>query len=854
MKKRFNPAWRIVVALILVFALTPVIALSVPVQALAAPDTYIDPIPDYVNELFMITGTSSSSAPLDIDIVKVQISYKDGTTTYYWDEDSADWLADVVKWGDANIWESPPEAACPWHWDWDYDTSIIPWDDGETYYIEAKALDEGGNPDPSSYKESFTIDETIPNTTIDAIADPYPGTPTTTLTSITGTAEDTTPGKIDAVRVAISRSDGAYLLGMAWITEEAWLPAVAKDGKFDETSDPWKIITGTTPSMSPWKHGETYTVQARAVDKAGNIDLTAEETFTYDVTLTGRDVYMDPIPEYATTSSDISMEITGTAKASTGETVNWVRLKIKCNTDSQYWNGGGWIETADTWSDATLLGSGNEVDWVYSSVPGWEDSKEYSVWSQVQDSTPLTDTTGEVKFTFDKTEPGSSINAIPDPVYNTLTSITGTAADTSPGEVAGMWVVIHDTSTGLTWDGTAWSAIGAGILTMATDGSFNSASEGWTITSTTIPPLPAWQNGHRYWLAAGAWDKAVNSETEGNPEREFTFRVKLTLPPPTPPTPTPTPDVTPPTLQSMEWIDVDGSGTINASDILRFNFSEAIDTTTLDTVSEINSGLDSSATGTDYGTTFTFSWNTAKTQLTVTLGTGSTVSAGDTVDPTSAVTDVAGNPDGTTALGPFVPSTPTATPTPAPTPTPTPTPGLTPTPTPTPTPTDTTGPILNSITWTDVDDSGTINEGDTLRFNFSEAMKTSTIDSVSEINSRLDSTASGTSDYGTTFTYTWTTTSQLTVTLGSDEAIEGGETVNPVVTVTDEAGNADATTGTGPAIEEPEEGFALEWWHILLIALGALIIIAAIVLLVVLPKRGGPEGPEEELYEEEEEF
>lgn len=133
-------------------------------------------------------------------------------------------------------------------------------------------------------------------------------------------------------------------------------------------------------------------------------------------------------------------------------------------------------------------------------------------------------------------------------------------------------------------------------------------------------------------------------------------------------------------------------------------------------------------------------------------------------------------------------------------------------------------------------------------------MKTSTIDSVSEINSRLDSTASGTSDYGTTFTYTWTTTSQLTVTLGSDEAIEGGETVNPVVTVTDEAGNADATTGTGPAIEEPEEGFALEWWHILLIALGALIIIAAIVLLVVLPKRGGPEGPEEELYEEEEEF
>ena len=132
-------------------------------------------------------------------------------------------------------------------------------------------------------------------------------------------------------------------------------------------------------------------------------------------------------------------------------------------------------------------------------------------------------------------------------------------------------------------------------------------------------------------------------------------------------------------------------------------------------------------------------------------------------------------------------------------------------------------------------------------------MDSTTLNTVSEINSRLDSTASGTSDYGTTFTSTWTTTSQLTVTLGSDEAIEGGETVNPAVTVTDEAGNADATTGNGPAIPE-EEGFAFEWWYGLLIGLGALIIIAAIVLLVVLPKRGGPEVPEDELYEEEEEF
>lgn len=132
-------------------------------------------------------------------------------------------------------------------------------------------------------------------------------------------------------------------------------------------------------------------------------------------------------------------------------------------------------------------------------------------------------------------------------------------------------------------------------------------------------------------------------------------------------------------------------------------------------------------------------------------------------------------------------------------------------------------------------------------------MDITTLDSVAEINERLNSTATGTADYGTTFTFAWNVAeTELTVTLGTGEDIVGGETVNPASTVTDEAGNPDATTGTGPAIPTPEEeGFVWEWWYTLLIALGGLIIIAAIVLLVVLPKRGAPEF-EEELYGEEE--
>ncbi|MBA7470692.1 hypothetical protein ES707_05979 [subsurface metagenome] len=170
---------------------------------------------------------------------------------------------------------------------------------------------------------------------------------------------------------------------------------------------------------------------------------------------------------------------------------------------------------------------------------------------------------------------------------------------------------------------------------------------------------------------------------------------------------------------------------------------------------------------------------------------------------------------------------------------------------------DTTAPTLDSITWTDVDDSDTINADDTLRFNFSEAMDTDTI-TATNIDARLPTSPSHTYGELTATDLSWNDDEdQLTVTLGSDEAIEGGETVDPTSAVTDVACNPDATTGTGPAIEVPEEeeGFAWEWWYTLLIALGALIIIAAIVLLVVLPKRGAAEEyAEEELYEEEEEF
>ena len=157
----------------------------------------------------------------------------------------------------------------------------------------------------------------------------------------------------------------------------------------------------------------------------------------------------------------------------------------------------------------------------------------------------------------------------------------------------------------------------------------------------------------------------------------------------------------------------------------------------------------------------------------------------------------------------------------------------------------------------DVDDSGAIDVGDTLRFNFSKAMDNTTINSTN-IDTRLPTSPSHTYGAGAAALSWNNAKTELTVTLGSGETIVGAETVNPHGDVKSADGASDATTAPGPAITLPEEGLVWEWWYYLLIGLGVVIIIAAVVLLVVLPKRGagGELLEEEDLYgeEEEEEF
>jgi len=885
MKKRINPAWRIVIALLLLFALAPVVALSVPAQAAAPPDTYINYVPEYLGPSthpFIIEGTAVADILYTVNSVRVQITYESADGTRYWTGTA--WTptpTTLVAFGSTSPWTITP----PLQYDW---TISLPLPgnlvNNTEYTIRAWAEDTPGLvQDPTPATRSFTWDNLPPSASIiqtigDAAA---PGWTASTITEISGTAADANSG-VAGVNVLIQRLSDGY-----WWDGVVWQPGPPTGEIMATGTTSWSVTTTTTPPLPNWKNGEGYTVEVWSIDKAGNEEAAhPSQAFSFVKALTGLDGYIDTIPDYVRTT-DLHA-ITGTAHAGDGD-VSQVDVKIQRQYDLAYYNAAllSWV-ALPTWNPAVAVDGAFDSlseDWTFST-PILEDGEEYYVWARVtDDGIAPWESSSPATFIADDTAPthttigGSFISGsthLGSTVFDPMRTagITGSSSDTTGGTQPGaldsvelrIWkhrggpIGVFDPGLDHWWDGITWQTSGEGWIDAT-------GTTSWSITEATATHLPLWDHMTYYGVTARGVDEAGNLESSAT--ATFVFIADLTgiSPPPTPvpptPTPTPTPTPAPPVLEEILWYD--GVGDVNPAegDELVFKFSEEMDTTTLDTVSEINARLDSTAAGTtDYGTNCTVAWNTAKTQLTVTLGAGLTVSAGDTVNPSSEVKSAAGLSDATIAPGPAIPTTP-ATPTPTPTPTPTipPTPTVTPTPTPTATPTPTptatpVPPVLSSIDWEDVDDSKTFNEGDELTFKFSKAMDTATITNTN-IDARLPTNPSHT--YGTLASgdLVWSNGNKwLTVTLGSGETIEGGETVNPTDSVKDTEGMADATTDPGPAIPE-EEGFVWEWWYTLLIALGAVIIIAAIVLLVVLPKRGEPEEiAEEELYgeEEEEEF
>ena len=104
-------------------------------------------------------------------------------------------------------------------------------------------------------------------------------------------------------------------------------------------------------------------------------------------------------------------------------------------------------------------------------------------------------------------------------------------------------------------------------------------------------------------------------------------------------------------------------------------------------------------------------------------------------------------------------------------------------------------PTLDTVGWNDEDGSDTINLDDKIVFTFSEAIDQSTITAANIDTTLVPQRGFGTPTWGSDPTdLSWNTAGDvLTVTLAAGANLVTGQTVNPAASVTDIAGNADAT-------------------------------------------------------------
>ena len=667
---------------------------------------YMMPLPEYfgpepdagLNMDNRIVGAARGGS--DAPIATVENRIQRNSDNKYWNALGDAWQAASV-WNNCLIWGPPVPPPTVGHELWKADDNNVPgqeipgpnepdvaepWVNGVTYSVWAQAQN-GGVPIMVG-PDTMTYDNEVPTSKIDAI----PDTVYTTLNQVTGDADDTQPGKLYAVWVRIyndvdtsttyNAGDFSWN-GVAWDAHPAvtWLLATPTDGSFNTYAEDWKMTTTTDPALPAWAHDQHYVVNTKAVDQAGNVEATDIEAWHFLVDI---DVEWEPTPtpiptptpgptptpppatptptpaptatptptptptpsptptptgenEPVCTIDDIEAEVNTvpdiTGGATDDGTIEEVKVTIQRDSDDYYWDGDSWEEDEE-WLDADAddgTFNSDDEDWEVDSadMPDFADMGDDETYDvevtakALDDDANWSDETTKI-FIWDTEDPKTGIDAIDDNV-DELDEITGTSSDTAP-TVDAVKLKIRDTDASKYWDGNSWESSSIWVDATNTGTSFST----WKYTS-----VPDWEDAVEYEIEAKAVDKAGNEDATPA-EESFTFEAAFVL-------------------EDIDWVDSDNSDTVNEGDKLVFEFSKPVDTDTLDSCSEVNEKLNTSAEGTkDYGTDCTISWSSDGTRLTVTLGEGETLTGTETVNPKSAVEDEDGNPDVTPGTGPEV--------------------------------------------------------------------------------------------------------------------------------------------------------------------------------------------------------
>ena len=580
MRKRFNAFWRIAVVLLVVASIASVAIPSGTTQAaIARPNTYMNPIPAYLNGGLLttgqsvltpgvISGTSLDAVPVTQRVASVEVQIRRDWDNSYWDDS----LPGPNKWVDdaPDTWNSLPgplgtliqESTLGWgafdQWQWIYAPTwtAANFDSGKSYTVRARALDNSlpqGYYDLTPATDTFIYDNQIPDISFDTL---FPGSIyNDNLSTISGTAHDD-DGALDQVRVQIIQDPlgaPAYWNGFFWQATSIWIKAQGTSG--------WSISTTTTPPLPKWQNNVLYQVSAQAADKADNRKIEGPlppvTPFRYRKALIGgtgttasNHVYVDPLPVASNTLAAAAI-FTGTAKAIPLQQIAGVRVELKDVTANAYWdNTVGWSGST-TWANcppAVVAYSApyDQWDWTLAvagllpAPPTWVQGHKYQIRAQATDNvlpTPNTYNSSTESFTFDGAAAGmpapSSIDAFDNEVYNSWTSLSGKCQDDMYGKIVAEVVMIQRNSDALYWNGAGWGAVPWTLpnawdwvfATAMSNSSFNQTKVLWRVTSSTNPALPPLANDVVYTITARSLDWAGNVEATAT--KIFTFRMDI---------------------------------------------------------------------------------------------------------------------------------------------------------------------------------------------------------------------------------------------------------------------------------------------------------------------------------------
>ncbi|MBI4670028.1 MAG: hypothetical protein HY747_12765, partial [Elusimicrobia bacterium] len=415
------------------------------------------------------------------------------------------------------------------------------------YEVKARAIDQESKKNQTGFI-LFTYDITKPTSSVKL---PANGAYLSSLTQITGTAEDYAPNEsgISAgggVQAAIKGSDpnNPGSNDYWWKPEGGWTVAshAAPPNEADWLSTSWSGTEWTKntglPGASNLAAGN-YTLYSRAYDVAKNTQTSLADSVYFVWDTTGPLVSISTPTTASVKVYSSLLEIGGTGNDANNVKAVYYRLK----SPDQYWYKSGGVDyfngTASQWHLAKgSSAAGGLMNWTTGYLPDFDDST-YEMGNQnwileakaVDEAGVYSSVYSTATFKFDITAPVTiTTNAVEGSTLTAYAVLAGTGADTNglidPGSVNdALQLRIKDGDTGQYWSKIAGNWTGGGFFALdpANIQTFAS-SYTWFYTHAKFQDGTAWTSGNRYQIALKARDPVSPSNYENNyTTRTFAF-------------------------------------------------------------------------------------------------------------------------------------------------------------------------------------------------------------------------------------------------------------------------------------------------------------------------------------------